>query len=692
MSDRVIYLSGSVGASFWDEECFTAKNVRDQLAEFGPGDIEIRINSGGGIVSEGQAIYNALRMHSGSVRVVIDGVAASAASLIAMAGDQVVMPAGSIMMIHDPATFFTPGRGTEEDHAATAKALGIVANAVAGIYARRAKISVDDAREIMRAETWFDGDAAIAAGFADATEEAPAAEAAMFDYQIYANAPAAFANLGVQKADRKPRELVVAMIAAAPAFTMKGQTMKTDQTDLEDQETDGEEMPADPPAADPAPATDPEPDPADPAETGEDDEEEETPATPVAAQILDLVMAQGQSPEMAADMMRRRLTLTQATAEIQAALSQEIPQMKTTGQRAHIVRDERETMAVGMSSALMHMIGGVGQSPAQDGNAARFANMSIVEMAATASGYKGPLRTAHDRVQAMHHAFSMSHSVADFPRIFDNVLGKILLERYQSADPTYRRIARRRDLIDFRPASMVRPGDFPKPVKVPENGKINFGTFSEGAETMGLTSYASGIWVSMQMLINDDLGAIEEVISDAGAAVAAMEEEVFYATALNPTLSDTKALFHADHGNLAASGTAITVAALGAGRAAMQKATGSDGRKLNISPSILLVSPDKLTEAEQMVASVVPAQNANVNPFSGKLTPESSAELSGNAWYLIADPARNSPYRYGYLNGATGPTVRRETPFGQQGLGVTVETFFAAGAVGSIGAYKNAGA
>jgi methionine-gamma-lyase len=89
MAENEIILHGSVGTSFWDEPSFDSAQVREQLAGM-TGDITVRINSGGGIASEGQAIFTLLRDYVGKKRIVVDAVAASAASLIAMAGDEIV--------------------------------------------------------------------------------------------------------------------------------------------------------------------------------------------------------------------------------------------------------------------------------------------------------------------------------------------------------------------------------------------------------------------------------------------------------------------------------------------------------------------------------------------------------------------------------------------------------------------------
>lgn len=133
-----LLLFGSVGFSYWGEDYFTSKQVNDWLAGR-KGDITVRINSGGGDAVEGQAIYSALARYPYKVTVVVEGCAASAASLIAMAGDEIVMSLGSWMLIHDPATPFTQSRGTAGDHVHTAQQLDLIADGYAAIYSERSE-------------------------------------------------------------------------------------------------------------------------------------------------------------------------------------------------------------------------------------------------------------------------------------------------------------------------------------------------------------------------------------------------------------------------------------------------------------------------------------------------------------------------------------------------------------------------
>jgi len=165
-----IVLTGTVGLIWWDEDHFTHADVVMALALVGRNThATVRVNSGGGIASEGAAIHAALSMHRGGVDIVIEGWAASAASLLAMAGQRVVMCPGAILMIHDPSTYTW---GTADEHRASAEALDALGNAYAAIYADKTGATVATMRALMKREAWLGPDDAVAQGFADATEGA----------------------------------------------------------------------------------------------------------------------------------------------------------------------------------------------------------------------------------------------------------------------------------------------------------------------------------------------------------------------------------------------------------------------------------------------------------------------------------------------------------------------------------------
>lgn len=139
--------------------------------------IRVDINSPGGDVFDGIAIYNALRNHPATVTTRVDGLAASIASIIAQAGDRRLIQASGQMMIHNAWGLTV---GDNRDHADMAKLLQQQDAVLAGIYAARSGRDADEFRDLMNAETWFTADAAVAAGLADEVIEPPA-KAALAD-------------------------------------------------------------------------------------------------------------------------------------------------------------------------------------------------------------------------------------------------------------------------------------------------------------------------------------------------------------------------------------------------------------------------------------------------------------------------------------------------------------------------------
>ena len=147
--------------------------------------VDLRLNSPGGSVFDAVAIHNAIKRHEGTVTVWIDGIAASAASYIAMAGDEIVMPENAFLMIHDPAGLVM---GTAEDMRSMAEALDKVKGSLVSGYAAKSRRTPEEVSALMAAETWFDASDAVAQGFADRLIE-PVRIAARFDIGRFRNAP-----------------------------------------------------------------------------------------------------------------------------------------------------------------------------------------------------------------------------------------------------------------------------------------------------------------------------------------------------------------------------------------------------------------------------------------------------------------------------------------------------------------------
>jgi ATP-dependent Clp endopeptidase proteolytic subunit ClpP len=185
----------------YDEIGAYGVSAKGFLAELGAlpdgAPLALRINSPGGSVFDAVAIYNAIKRHSGTVTVWIDGIAASAASYIAMAGDEVVMPENAFLMIHDPAGMVM---GSATDMRAMAEALDKIKGSLLQGYAAKSGRSPEEIAPLMSAETWLDAKDALDLGFADRIVE-PVRIAARFDVGRFRNAPPALVESSAEAQD-----------------------------------------------------------------------------------------------------------------------------------------------------------------------------------------------------------------------------------------------------------------------------------------------------------------------------------------------------------------------------------------------------------------------------------------------------------------------------------------------------------
>jgi ATP-dependent protease ClpP protease subunit len=162
---------GSVEISIYDEIGFGGVSAKDFLAEvqkFSGQHIDLRINSVGGSVTEGAAIYNALRRHQGGLTVHVDGLAASMASVIAMAGDKTLVADNALLMIHNP---WSISMGDAETMRKEAAVLDKIKSTLVNAYTRKTGMDAATIGQMMDAETWLDSTEAVAMGFADGIED-----------------------------------------------------------------------------------------------------------------------------------------------------------------------------------------------------------------------------------------------------------------------------------------------------------------------------------------------------------------------------------------------------------------------------------------------------------------------------------------------------------------------------------------
>lgn len=418
---------------------------------------------------------------------------------------------------------------------------------------------------------------------------------------------------------------------------------------------------------------------------------------------IDLGLAEAVTRGEKPDAMRKRLFVELAKKSDETAV-----RGAGNGGSAVIVRDEKEGVKEAMKIALTRRVlasrgnDGIDYAPKNVVEKAhvdkyrkqsdQYMSMGLVDMAAACINYRGTgsYLTARNVEDILTRAF---HSTSDFPNIFQNVLNKSLLARYELATPTYRRLAAQRSFKDFRPHPQIRAGEFPGLQPVSETGEIVYGTTSDNQESISVKPYGVIFSISRQMLVNDDLSAIDQILGSAGDTVQVFENTTFFQMFnSNPTLlQDSTAVFAAGHNNLAGTASAISVTSIGAGRAAMRAQKSITGLFLNVPPRYIITGPLKETEADTLVASISPTATTAVNPFSGKLEAISDANITDTSWYLSADPQRVPNFVYGFLNGSNGPRTRTFEPFGVQGVKISLEHDFGVGAVDYRGMYRNAG-
>lgn len=372
--------------------------------------------------------------------------------------------------------------------------------------------------------------------------------------------------------------------------------------------------------------------------------------------------------------------------EARAAAFEELQTRKAPKIKAGPSHDDPSAMMTRRADALYARVSGT--APSEE--AKPFMAESLRDMARAAVEASGNSTRGMDADQLFRAAM---HTTSDFPNLLNSTGNRTLMAAYQVAQSPLKQIARQATLADFRPASKLKLSDVGALQELTESGEIKSTTRGEAVESYSLRTYATQFSISRKALINDDLGAFRDWGATAGRMAAETEANVLVALLLsNPTMGeDSQALFHAAHGNLGTAG-ALNVANLGLARKAMRGMKGLDKvTPINATPRYLVVGPDQETTAEQVLASIYAATVADVNPFATKLTPLVDPRISGNRWYLFADPAALPCMEYAYLSSAQGPQMASREGWDVLGMEYRVVLDFGAGATDWRGAFLNPG-
>ncbi len=629
-----ILIYGDIGDS-WDDESITAADFVKAISALDASEISLRINSHGGSVSDGIAIHNAIVRHHAHVIAHIDGVAASMASAIAMAADEVVMPENAMLMLHAPwgATI-----GNAKDHREMAETLDKFAESLTSVYAARNDVSPDWVRDLLADgdDHWFSAQEAFEAGLIDTVNDAVKI-AAQLNLSRYRDIPAAAAAF-------QPEANIM------PTKTDGGQPAK----DLAQKKMDTKQVEHISPEDVAAKVT---------AAIAEAQAKEQT-----RRQTVREVFARHQSllgmPELTeacvddigCDVARARELALDLMGEGMESL---VPGNADAVVTSHV--DARDKFRAGASHALLARAG-----IESDDGANEYRGLRLVDMAREALVLANVPTRGKTGMDIVGAAFTQSTS--DFPVLLENTMHKSLLAAYERAANVWRQIARAGSVSDFRAHPRLRLGGFSTLDTVAENGEFKYqGIPDARKESVTATTKGNLINLSRQMVINDDLdGFMQLTAMLGGAAARSVEADLFALLAANPTMSDAVTLIHASHGNTTTG--VITAATVGAARVLMRKqaVVGTTDDYLNIQPTVLLCAEEKRdTASVLMSAEFNPASsNSRVpNPVRSAATVVSSPRVADPKWYLFADPSIAPALEVAFLDGNQTPFLDRQDGF-----------------------------
>ncbi|TBW33362.1 Clp protease ClpP [Siculibacillus lacustris] len=624
----MVLLYGDVGDPWGWGDGFTPEQVAQALAEHGPGPVTVRLNSGGGRAFDGLAIYSLLMSHDGAVTIQVDGVAASAASLIAMAGT-LEMRQGAMLMIHDAAavTF-----GNAAEHEKQADVLDKLSAQYAGVYARKCGRPVDHCRSLMQAETWLTADEAIAEGLADRLMEEVAEPTAKFDWDVYSHTP-----------DRLKASLRKAP-ARKPVASLEKPPMPQPNLKPEDTTTD--------PAA--AGGTQPQ-------------------AKAWAVEFYALAGTKGLTLAETNEIVAAVPSLDTAKDRLIDALAARqagnVPPAK--GGHIEMGADARDKFVAGISNAFLAREGIETADPKNEFNGLKPMDL-IREISA-----RNNIRVGRDPMRMV--AAVITHSSGDFSQITSNIAYKAMLKGYEEAAETFEVWTSTGSLPDFKQARRVDLNALPSLPQITEQNEYTYLSGGDRGEVYSISTAGGLVSISRQAIINDDLDVFGRLPRRLGrAAKRTIGNDVYGILASNPTMGDGLALFHATHANLfSGAGTALSSTSLQAGDLAMglQKDRTQSKVVLGLAPKYLIVPRALKYTGAQVVRSASALGQANpavINPVQNiveDIVAEARLDaVSSTGWYLAADQAQTDTVEVLYLNGVKEPVIEEFTQPNVDGL------------------------
>lgn len=286
-------------------------------------------------------------------------------------------------------------------------------------------------------------------------------------------------------------------------------------------------------------------------------------------------------------------------------------------------------------------------------------------------------------------------ATGDFPILLGNVARKSLRKAYELQKPSFWAFVTRGTLPDYKETGRIQFGDVTSLKKVPEGDDYEYGSIGEAQEKIKLAKYGRIISITEEMIVNDDLYALVRLPAMLAAAAARVESKLVYTDTLvaNPFMADTFQLFdNTNHGNNPTA-AAITETSLGvAEKCMMDQKTLDKEDYLNLAPKFLITGTAKKVEGQKILANIVSTKSGDVNPFQNAMQLIVDPRITGNKWFLAADPSQIDTIEVAYLEGEEGPEILETLETKADVVNLKVKHVVAVKAIDYRGLVYNAGA
>lgn len=656
-----VMIYGDIGES-WFEETVTAKKFVDDIKGLDVDSLTVRINSYGGSVTDGIAIYNALKRHKADVTVAIDAAAYSIASLIAMAGDSIEMAENAMLMIHAP---WSVAVGNAAEMRKRADMLDKWADAMTSSYTRAGRgPSRADVEALLKdgEDHWYTAGEALELGLIDSVIDA-LPMAANFDKTRF-TPPVAAATFNKEQTMTEPVKPQAAASGAEPAASA---------------------APAASPAIDPRIVALNEQAAADKALADEHVRRSE-----IRAVFTPFIKRPGVEAMLNQYLDNPKINIEAARANLLQSLGRDAEPLG--GGLVMTLEDEGDKFRAAVASGLMIRAGLTANDRSNE-----YRGYSLLEIARAHLSRNNVSTKGMDKMAVVAAAFT--HSSSDFDNLLADVANKAMLKGYEEAEETFQKWTSVGNLPDFKTAKRVDLNTFPALQEVKEGEEYKYVTVGDRGEPIVLATYGNLFSITRQAIINDDLDTFTRIPNKMGrAAIRTVGNLVYAVLTGNPYMSDGVALFHVSHYNLPTA-AAMNSASIDAMRTAMRRQKDATGNTLNMKMAYIICPVTLEGTAKQVANSEfevgASAKNNTVpNPVRGTFEVISDARLDDSSlvsWYGAASPSVHDTIEVAYLDGNQAPSLEQQGGWTVDGVEFKVRIDAGVKALDWRGLGKNAG-